>query len=411
MTTPLPPEIRAEPTRHGTRYVLPRRQTGQMKAVGCFAIGFGCLFGGFAVFWTIGAAVMTQKNGFNVGGLFFALFGIPFILVGLSIIGFGVMSMIGHCEMESEGGELRVRERGGPFHWTRRFKQGAIRRFMLASGAARINDQPVTSGPLSDVGTLMAEMDDGKPRLVVLGYPRALIEALANELSAKVASQTGSPLGVTKIFQPGESTTESLLNEERHDPPPATNIRITPQGDAILAVLPPSGFKGQARSLLVFAIIWLAISSVILAVFAGVALSDNVKGDKPPWFVFVFLAGFEAIGVGMLLGAINLARRKASLRGSPADLMIVRQSPFGSKTFKLARTELNFIRVGPSGMAVNDVPVMELQVVGADGKKHGFFAGRTNEELAWLATELRRTMNVAADEGESVEPPKQIPPA
>lgn len=406
MASPLPPEIRVELIRHGTRYVLPRRQTGQLKAVGCVAVAFGVLFGGFAVFWTVMALVITQKSAFSIGGVLFALFGIPFILAGLFIIGFGVISMIGHCEIESEGGELRARERGGPFHWTRRFKPGAIRRFMASSGAARINDQPVTSGPLSDVGTLMAEMDDGKPRFIVLGYPRALVEALASELSTKLGKETGVPLEATKVFGPGESTAEALVNEERREPPTGTNIRVMPQGDAILATLPPTGFKGQARFLLIFSIFWLLLSSVVLAAFTVAGLSDSVKGDKPPWFIFVFLAGFEAIGIGMLLGAINLARRKASLRASPTDLMIVRQSPFGSKTFKSTRAEITSIQVGPSGLTVNAVPVMELQVIAAGGTKHGFFTGRTNEELAWLATELRRAMNVPLAEGGSGAPPK-----
>jgi len=404
MNTPLPADIRTEPTRNGTRYILPRRQTGQLKVFGCFGIAFGCAFAGFAVFWTVMAATMTQKIGFSVVGLLFALFGIPFILAGLAVIGFGVMSLIGHCEIEVEGGELRVRERGGPFRWTRRIKSGAIKRFMVASGAASINEQPVTSGPLSDVGSLMAETDDGKPRLVVMGYPRAMVEALAATLSKDLALQTGAPPVETKVFAEGESLPETIANEERSEPPPGTNIRITPAGNAILAVVPPSGFKGMPRSMLIFSIFWLLISSVVLVGFIVAAL--NSKGGKTPWFVFVFISGFEAIGIGMLLGAINMARRKASLRASATDLMIVRQSPFGSKTFKATRSEVNAIRVGPSGAAVNNVPVLELQVHAAGGAKHGCFSGRSNEELAWLATELRRAMNVPSGEGGSEAPPK-----
>jgi uncharacterized membrane protein len=407
MSTPLPPEIRAEPTRHGTRYILPRRQTGALKAFGCATIAFGSAFAGFAVFWICAAAFATQRGGFSLGGVLFAMFGIPFVLAGLAIIGFGVIAIHGHCEIEFEGGELRARERGGPFRWTRRFQLASIRRFMVSSGAATINDQPVTTGPLSDVGALMAETDAASPRLVVMGYPRAWMDALAARLSADAAALRGKPLGETLSIAPGSTMEESLVKEDRLEPPHGTNIRVTQQGDAVLAILPSTGFKGQARSLLVFAIVWLLISTVVLAAFVAASVSDNVKGDKPPWFIFVFIGLFEAIGIAMLTGAINYARRKASLRASRTDLMIVRQSPFGSKTFKAGRSDINFIRVGPSGTTINDVPVMELQVHSADGKKHGFFAGHSNEELAWLATHLRRTLNVTADEGESLEPPRQ----
>ena len=58
---------------------------------------------------------------------------------------------------------------------------------------------------------------------------------------------------------------------------------------------------------------------------------------------------------------------------------------------------LSAIRADASGMEVNDVPVIELQVHPAAGRKAGFFAGRDSEELRWMATELRRALNVPAE--------------
>jgi hypothetical protein len=47
-------------------------------------------------------------------------------------------------------------------------------------------------------------------------------------------------------------------------------------------------------------------------------------------------------------------------------------------------------------MAVNDVPIIELQIHPVTGKKVGLFAGRDAGELRWMATELRHAMVVAA---------------
>ncbi len=65
------------------------------KVRGAPAIGrilFGLLFGGFAVFWTSAAWLMTRGVRDGAFGLFFPLFGIPFIAVGAGIVVAGVRS-------------------------------------------------------------------------------------------------------------------------------------------------------------------------------------------------------------------------------------------------------------------------------------------------------------------------------
>ena len=53
---------------------------------------FGLFFGGFALFWIIGAATVTRSvpsevgGGFGLFSLLFPLFGLPFLLVGLGLI-------------------------------------------------------------------------------------------------------------------------------------------------------------------------------------------------------------------------------------------------------------------------------------------------------------------------------------
>ena len=51
------------------------------------------------------------------------------------------------------------------------------------------------------------------------------------------------------------------------------------------------------------------------------------------------------------------------------------------------------IVTGPSSMAVNNVPVPELQVYSADGV-FGVLAGHPTEELEWMATLLRRRLGI-----------------
>jgi len=143
MNPPLPLEIRVETGRHGVRYLLPPRETGPLKLVAVFLILFGGFFAGFAIFWILGVLGFVMEGARPAGSQFFALFGVPFLVVGVGIIGMGVFAWGGRTEVEVRAGELLARERGGPFRWTRRIPLKDIRRFTLAAEAVRVNGQPV----------------------------------------------------------------------------------------------------------------------------------------------------------------------------------------------------------------------------------------------------------------------------
>lgn len=405
MNPPLPPEIRVESSRQGVRYLLPPRETGPLKFVAVFFIGFGCLFGGFALFWILGVLGFVFEGSRPAGSVFFALFGLPFLAVGVGIVGMGVFAWCGRCELEVRSGELLARERGGPFWWTRRIPLKDIRHFTLAADAARINGQPVKTGPMSDVGALSAEVGDGKPRLVVLGYPRAWVEALAARLNADIVEQTGAAPLPTTVTQLDPTTGRSGLSGDRFDPPAKTSITINQLAGGIVAVVPPQGARGT-RGLLAFAIIWLVFISIVGTVIAIAPESTKRRRNQSKVIPAVVIGAFGLIGVGMLTAAVNQMRRKASLRASHDELIVLQQSLFGTKTFKCGRENLAAIRVGDSGITINNVPLQELQVHGADGKKHGFFTNLTNDELHWLATHLRHATGVGEAPGESSEPPK-----
>lgn len=398
MQPPLPPEIRVESTRQGVRYLLPPRETGPLKLIAVPLIGFGCLFGGFALFWMLGVLGVVMKGTSGPANVLFALFGLPFLAAGLGIVAAGFFVLRGHCEIEMRADELAIRERGRPFWWTRRMPLKAIRRFSLSAGPARINDQPVMTGLLSDMGVLAADVGAAQPRMVVVGYPRAWVEALAARLNADIAAQTGTAPKPTEVLQHDPLTGERLYRGDYFEPPTGTTLRMTEQAGGIVVVIPAMGFKGVSRFMLIFGGFWLLISTVVGVGFGAAALYG--QGEKPPAFVFVVLGVFLLVGIAMLVSSVNLARRKASLRAARNEVIIVQQSLFGTKTFRLGTDEIAAICIGDSGMKVNEVRVKELQVHTADGTKHGYFAQLTTDELLWLATHLRHATGAGA------EPPK-----
>jgi hypothetical protein len=105
---------------------------------------------------------------------------------------------------------------------------------------------------------------------------------------------------------------------------------------------------------------------------------------------------FWLIGVVMVLGAINMGRRKAAIAIAGGQLMAMQTGIFGSKKQEWEATEVTSIHAGPSGMEVNDRPVLELQIIG-QGKKFGLLCGRSDEELHWLAALLRQELGIASN--------------
>ena len=84
------------------------------------------------------------------------------------------------------------------------------------------------------------------------------------------------------------------------------------------------------------------------------------------------------------------------MRVNGTGLHVAQAGLFGAKRWDWPREEIADIRAGPSGMEVNNRPVLELQVHPRSGKKAGFLAGRDEAELRWMATRLRRALRVSA---------------
>ncbi len=90
-TSPL--DIARQEMRPHERLVWADRAIGKARAAPALGrIVFGLIFGGFAVFWTSAAWLMTRGVSSGAFGLFFPLFGIPFIAVGAGMVVAGIRS-------------------------------------------------------------------------------------------------------------------------------------------------------------------------------------------------------------------------------------------------------------------------------------------------------------------------------
>ena len=412
------PEFPREIIRHadgaGVTYDFPRRRLGGLRWVGVFLIGFAMLFLNLPA-RQLYAQILRFLNGTAQGADWFALvFMIPFLIGGLLPLGIGLFILIGRCRLIWRGRQLQAVEMAGPFRWTRRLPKEPVRKLEVSFGSAT-NGKPVTTGPLADIAALVAKFDAGKPRLLVLGYPRAWLTAVAHDLSPQVnplAGVRGVPAVEVvettatgkSIFDPGSAA----MPEEIVQQPAGSKAKLETRADGLSLAVPPAGIRKGTRGLFFFAVFWCGF----MAVFTGLMFfATGTKGrHATPWEAAPFLLLFWLVGFGLMAGALNMARRRALFIVDRTSLRLAQAGLFGTKSWVWRREDISAIRADASGMKVNNQPVIELQIHPRGAKKVGVLAGRDEAELRWIASTLRRATNLTPAPSTNA-PPVPEPPA
>jgi len=389
---PLPSAIRVEAIRDDVNYALPVRPLGPLRWVGLFPIGFGLLFMWMPVSELFRLLSQILKKSPEVGDWFKGLFAVPFLVAGLIPFALGLFVIFGRCRVEWRQKRLSVLDYAGPVRWRRSLPKGRVRKFLVKAGGAKVNDKPVTSGPLAELGALFAEFEEGRPRLVALGYPRDWLQGMAEDLSARVGSTMSA--GARPIVELGDLLTVSQPQfSDVAQKPVDSLVKVEARPHGFLLIVPPAGLRKGSKGLFGFSIIWTLIVSVITG-FLVLAIAKDSHGT--PAAAWAIIGIFWLIGLGMLAGAINMGRRRAILLVENERLKVAQVGLFGARKWDWQRESIAAIRADASGMEVNNVSVIELQIHPIGGKKAGFFAGRDAQELRWMATELRSALKVPA---------------
>lgn len=199
--------------------------------------------------------------------------------------------------------------------------------------------------------------------------------------------------------EPGESP-EGVADEPpgKAGPPAGSNIVCEMFPDGITVQLPPLGVWKGSKGLFIFGVLWLAIVVPIsLCLVGGILGVIGVQEKKPDttalWIIPLMMSIFWAVGIGILLAAINMGRRKAALAVTGGSLMVIQTGLFGSKKRQWEPGEVEAVCTGPSGLEVNGQPVRELHIHDGGGK-FSLLCGRSDAELEFIARTLRQALRV-----------------
>ncbi len=367
---------------------FPRRQLGWARLVGFFLVGFGLLF-----MWmpahTGWEFIQKLLNGnFDVGNVIFSLFPFLFVIIALMPMGIGLAILFGRCRLAWRDGQLHCTELVGPFCWTRRVPRKPIRKLEISVGTSQTGSAPPKS--MESYSCLVALFEDGSCKILVFGYPKNWLLAVAEELKTYVGSGSASsePLQVEVV--------ESVVKAENDDEvqrPANSRVQLEERGGELRLTIPPAGLWKGSKGLFFFALLWCGF----MCVFTGISVYSQFKSSEGvPLAFWIFIPVFWLIGISLMLGAINMGRRGAELTADSGRLRVETKEIFGVKIREWLRAELAAVRADASGMEMNHRPVIELQIHPVTGKKSGLLAGRDEQELRWLAAQLRRALKIPA---------------
>ncbi len=175
------------------------------------------------------------------------------------------------------------------------------------------------------------------------------------------------------------------------DQPAGSNVVLNCQDQDLTLKVPPAGLLKGSKGMFVFSLIWLGFMAVFTPMWF---LSDTAPGGTEALGLLAFLSLFWAIGGGLLVASIHMGRRRAIIDVVGGVLLISRAGLFGTKQVEFETGQVRAVRVGASGLKVNNVPVMELQILPVEGRKVGLLSQRNDDELEWIAATLRTAIQV-----------------
>lgn len=382
MTTPN--AIRVERDFRGARLILPPRPAGALRApaavvavVGLavavwmglwLAVGFRGGFSGLALLPAIPKAVV----------LYFAL--------RFSSLAQALRQGRSHCEIVVREGWLRWAEYGGFVRWVGLRRLDSIAKFMRSDA---VLTPPGAAAP-SIWPSLIAVDRRNRPLPLAFGYPAPVLDELTAHLKAILPDAFPAESGAPAPAFTAETVQPPAPAPLRAEPPPGTRIRMQTLPDGVAFVIPPVGLARGSHGLFPLGVFWTALTAVVGIGF----LASGKAAESAGWLIGLFLMIFVAVGIGLLLGGIKMGRRQTMIAATGGDLAVRQSSPFGVKEIRLAAADVEDVRLGPSGMEVNNRPVMELQIRTRDGKTQGWLSECRREENEWIAARLRRALGL-----------------
>ena len=188
---------------------------------------------------------------------------------------------------------------------------------------------------------------------------------------------------------PGEDDAEDLAPAIQQ--PATSKLTIERFPDGLTIQVPPTG---HWKGLLIFAILWNAVLAFIVCGLLGTLMNNGGKNNDAVSPLILLAGGL--VGAGLVAAAVHLKRRHTVIAVTAGRLMTMQTGLFGTKQREWPAEEILAIQIGRSGVEVNNKPLNQLQITEGSGRKTGLLTGQSDDELYWIASELRQALSMPA---------------
>ena len=381
------PQFREVIEAQGVTFWLPKRKHKAIKIIGLVLLFFSSIPMIFAYNFCIDPFQEYLETG-EIFMLIFSIFGlIPlFITVGMVLLGLLLIFFGIQARLRITHEKVEAREYLGFFRKTWSYPRADIQSIAKQHGT-QLNRVTNTKSKMDFVVISLSIKDNPRGGMLAPGYPAAvidpLLQRLGEELSIPVEAELENPPAAE--HDDAQNSDDSVSTEPIPDQPEGSLIEYEDRPEGLAVRIPPVGIRRGSKGMFTFSIIWNLLTFFIVGFLIYEAV---VKGDDEALVAVAVMSIFMLVGVGTMLASINMGKRNADILVLPNEVVIKRRNIFGEKILQHNLDQVTGFHVGPSGMEVNNVKVMELKIDLSGSKAVGMLSQLTDPELQWLAALL-----------------------
>lgn len=166
--------------------------------------------------------------------------------------------------------------------------------------------------------------------------------------------------------------------------------------------VPPARFRRGPLTYWIFALFWNGLNIAVGYAFVFFGPRQDFAEHLFPLAMFGLFAVAGLVLVGV---AIHMTIRRAEFACAGGRLLVLQTGLWGKRRSEWSADQLAAIRAASSDTTMNNKRLMQLQIVPAEGKALNLLTGRDEQELAWIATLLRRAGGSGPNRGGAARQP------
>ncbi len=414
-------EFDIEPTGDGIVIHLPFRKLDGAYKLGWIVIAFATFMTLFMAAWIAtpvawGVALLRQGEMFGTLFIAFGCFGFGGLFFALKVMAFGVALVRNRirCSVIVDGDRVVNHERFGWFGLKTRIERSKVETLFVAP-LTIVNDEDdeKPSRPTlrlfdSLFGTNAAEFylirtEKRKGRVIAPLYSREILDSVAAAIVKEINRDRAESVLIVRDSRIEQSSarstvtvqhlTEEEIEQSDYELPANSTLQVIEKGESTVYQIPTRSLRSGTNGLFTFSVIWNGFMVIFSVVMLGGFLNGQ-NGVADMLAIVTFILVFWAVGIGMLVGSIYMARQSAMIGVKEGLLFIERKTIFGTKWTEFEASQIDSIKMGHANFEVNNVPVKNLQVKPFDAKAVCMFAHLDNQEIKWLAQQLSQSLGV-----------------